>query len=115
MPFTWIKLVCVVLAAAVFASGCASTYNVRAETDACTETRRSCVTECDTAACSADERACLGAVVQENEAAEGAADRQTTGLIDGLQMGLGLLVSVVAGLIIVSAQPALSNYFSQHA
>ena len=75
----------------VLLANCASTYNVRAETDVCAETRRACKAACDTeacvAACSADERACLFTVEQENDAAEGAADRQTEGLLAGLRGG----------------------------
>ncbi len=94
----------------IVVTNCASTYDVRAETDACTEARRSCAAECDTdacvAACSADDSTCLFTVEQENISTEGAADRQTTGLIKGLNLGLGVLLSAV---VISSAIPYLSD------
>ena len=87
-----LKGTALLLVGVVVVTNCANTYNVRAEATTCTETRRSCVAQCDTegcvAACSADERACFFIVEKENEAAEGAADRQITGLLAGLQKGL---------------------------
>ena len=100
----------------VLLANCASTYNVRAETDACTETRRACIAACDTeacvAACSADERACLFTVEQENDAAEGAADRQTTGLLAGLRGGLNVVAVVASTILTVSVLSTVGDYIS---
>ena len=102
--------------AVVLLANCASTYNVRSETDICTETRRACVAECDTeactAACIADERTCLFTVEQENEAAEGAADRQTTGLLAGLRGGFNVIAVVTGAILSVSILSTIDDYVS---
>ena len=103
----------------VVVASCASTYNIRAETTTCTETRRACVAGCDTdectAACSADERACLITVEQENEAAEGAADRQTAGLLAGLRGGLNVVALVSGTILTILVVDAVADYVDTQA
>ena len=97
-------------------ANCANTYNVRAETDVCTETRRACMADCDTeacvAACSADESACRFTVEQENEVAEGTADRQTTGLHAGLRAGLNAIAIVSGAILTISILGTVDDYVS---
>ena len=95
-------------------ANCASTYNVRAEADACTEKRRACIAACDTeaciAACSSDERACFFTVEQENDAAEGAADRQTTGLLAGLRASLNVIALVSGAILTMGILGTVDDY-----
>ena len=98
----------------VVVTNCANTYNVRAEAATCTETRRSCVAECATeacvAACSADERACFFTVEKKYEAAEGAAERQTTGLLAGLRGGLHVVGLVFSTIVLMTIMATAADY-----
>ncbi len=98
----------------VVVTNCANTYNVRAEAATCTETRRSCVAKCDTgacvAACSADERACFFTVEKENEVAESAAERQTTGLLAGVRWGFHVAGLVYSSVVLITIAALAADY-----
>ena len=98
---TVVRLIAGFVAAAVLGS-CASTYDLRAETNACTDTRRACVTDCGTDgacanSCRDDERDCLSIVHDANIEAEKTAQWNSMLLYGGIGLaGLLVILLVVA-------------------